>query len=208
MQTQQLVEGYVYRSLDASSTIRPREAIEGLLKGRSFYSSLSFSTVVPCQIVQVALPKHIQSGVFLEEMLPEPDSNMLAWFEKHMLRDASEVGILNEALRTPNSCMDAKLKRSGRAYGKFILACSTSGLVDFSLVAYSAQGVFFVKKKEGKQRYILDCRRANRYLRRPQEPTSSQGNDLATWKSGIRISFNQGWELFLTRPIWMLAFTG
>ena len=148
MQTQQLVEGYVHRRLNASSAIRPREAIGGLLEGRSPYISLSVSNVVPCQIAQVALPKDIQSGPFLEEMLPELDSNMLAGFEKQMLGDASEVGRLNEALGTPNSFMDAKLKRSGRVYGKFILACRTAGLVVFSLGAHSVQGVFFVKKKE------------------------------------------------------------
>ena len=85
MQTQQLVERYVHRSLNASSAIRTREAIEGLFKGRSPYSSLAVSNVVPCQIAQVALPKDIQSGPFLEEMLPKLDSNMLAGFEKHML---------------------------------------------------------------------------------------------------------------------------
>ena len=102
MQTQQLVEGYVHRSLNASSAIRPREAIEGLRKGRSPYSSLSVSNVVPCQIAQVALPEDMQSRHFLEEMLPEPDSNMLAGFERHMLGDASEVDSLGEALGTPD----------------------------------------------------------------------------------------------------------
>ena len=130
-------------------------------------------------------------------MLPEPDSNILAGFEKHMLREVSDVVRLNEALGTPSSFMDAELKRSGRAYGKFILACRKAGLVEFSLVAYSVQGVFFVKTQNGKQRSILDYRRANRFFVK-----KAPGTKLIT---GEGFGVLAAWELFWGRPILILA---
>ena len=171
LQTQRHIEGHAFRSLDSSRAIRPREAIQSLLKGRSPYSSLSVSSVAPCKLSSVAFPTDIQDGPFLDEMVPKQVSDTLAGFTQHMLRESNEVANLDAALGQPNAFMDERLSRSPRMYGKFIQQCLKSGLVQLTLKAYAVQGVFFVKKKNGMLRIILDCRRANRYFKEAP-PTS------------------------------------
>ena len=56
-QTQRPLETAASATLGATRAIRPHEALAGLLKGRCPYQHLSSSTVMPCEVSQVALPK-------------------------------------------------------------------------------------------------------------------------------------------------------
>ena len=59
------------------------------------------------------------------------------------------------------------LNRNLRAYSKFVQRMHGVGLVDYSLHCECELDVFFVHKKSGKIRLILDCRRANARFRSP-----------------------------------------
>ena len=172
--TQQRIEHAAFKALRCDSALSPQEAIGSLLKGRTPYSCLAQSSVVPVEIPKVALPEDVSTGPFLDELLASRDSHLLDGGFQAMLRTSSQVSALEEALGAPNSYMDEKLARSNRLYAKFISKCMKIGIITLSLTAKSVQGVFFVRRKDGRQRMIVDCRRANRMFLDPP------GTDLIT----------------------------
>ena len=76
------------------------------------------------------------------------------------------------------------LNRNVRAYSKFVQRMHGVGLVDYSLHCECELDVFFVHKKSGKIRLILDCRRANARFRAPP------GTELLRSKGFSNIEFD------------------
>jgi hypothetical protein len=85
-----------------------------------------------------------------------------------MLRPAEQVRAIHEINGTPPVYSDPVLKNNPRKYAKFIKRCVKIGLVELTLDCEEELGVFFVSKKSGMIRLILDCRKANvRFLNPP-----------------------------------------
>eukprot|EP00974_Lingulodinium_polyedra_P133641 11226424-Lingulodinium_polyedra.AAC.1 len=87
--------------------------------------------------------------------------------------------------------MDAVLAADAGAYRRFILDLQGRGLVGWTRKPLERAAVFFVHKKDGMQRMIIDCRRANRRFRAPP------GVVLATPECLARL------EMESERPLYM-----
>eukprot|EP00959_Pyramimonas_sp_CCMP1952_P300498 6285011-Pyramimonas_sp.AAC.1 len=83
---------------------------------------------------------------------------------------------LSEAPRQPY--MDAILRAQPRAYAGLVRRLHTAGMVTFSAAPREKCGLFFVRKKSGKQRMVIDCRRANCWFRRPSTVALATGSAL------------------------------
>eukprot|EP00438_Fugacium_kawagutii_P018856 Skav230896 [mRNA] locus=scaffold2765:199618:204679:- [translate_table: standard] len=73
---------------------------------------------------------------------------------------------------------DPKL-RGRRDYVKFLNQLRELNLIDFSIEeATETVGIFFVKKKQGRLRLILDCRRSNHWFKEPKHVALTTGESL------------------------------
>ena len=86
------------RYLGEVSALGPREALAGLLKGRSPYQRVVSSSVGPVEISKAALAENAHEGVYLEQMLPLQDRHFLDGKLKDMLRPQSQVDASSEAM--------------------------------------------------------------------------------------------------------------
>ena len=70
--------------------------------------------------------------------------------------------------------------RSAKEYGKFLRHLAARNLIDFVLPGQrlSTVGPFFVKKKGGKMRLVIDCRRSNACFGRPDSVSLCSGDNL------------------------------
>ena len=71
--------------------------------------------------------------------------------------------------------VDPALTRNRRKYVKFLNDLEKRGLVKFSVACQEQVGLFFVKKKSGQLRMILDARRTNARFRNPPSREPSDG---------------------------------
>ncbi|CAK0822825.1 unnamed protein product, partial [Prorocentrum cordatum] len=83
---------------------------------------------------------------------------------------------LSEAPRQPY--MDAILRAQPHAYAGLVRRLHAAGMVTFSAAPRERRGLFFVRKKSGKQRMVIDCRRANCWFRRPSTVALATGSAL------------------------------
>ena len=84
-----------------------------------------------------------------------------------MLRSESQIQALNEVLGEPGAYMDERLAASPKTYAQVIEKCIKTGILSLTLEARSTNSVFFVKRKDQRQRMILDCRKTNRMFLHP-----------------------------------------
>ena len=83
-----------------------------------------------------------------------------------------------EASGLAGSYMDAKLEASPRLYAQFIQRCKKLDMIGFTRRPKCVQGVFFVRWKDGRSRFILDCRKANQYFVDPPGCELITGEEL------------------------------
>ena len=79
------------------------------------------------------------------------------------------VSRIEEARGLPGCHSDPVLLSQPRAYARLVKRCLNIRLVSLTDLQHEAElGIFFVHKKGGRQRLILDCRRTNaRFVRPP-----------------------------------------
>ena len=75
--------------------------------------------------------------------------------------------------------MDENLKASPQAYADFIADIFARGMIDFDRTATSVITPFFVSKKSGKLRLVLDCRASNLLFAHPPDIALAAGYTFA-----------------------------
>jgi hypothetical protein len=95
------------RYLGDVSALGPREALAGLLKGRSPYQHAASSSVVPVEISKVALAGNAHEGGFLDQLLPLQYRHFLDGKLENMLRPKSQVEAIDILMGVSTSYMDA-----------------------------------------------------------------------------------------------------
>ena len=100
-----------------------------------------------------------------------------------MLLDEEEIGVMMEQNKPVDIYMDPLLKNNMGMYCNFVHDLFEAGMLDFTVRPRGLVTPFFVAKKSGKLRLILDCRETNRLFRRPPVLAAGTG---ASW-SQIRI---------------------
>ena len=89
--------------------------------------------------------------------------------------------------------MDEKLRASPEAYAAFIKELFVRGMIEFVTEAASIMTPFFVKKKNGKQRLVLDCRSSNLLFHKPPDVALAAGYSFA------QLELEPGAELFIAQ---------
>ena len=176
------VEDAALQALDHDGAQGPEGCLKHLLRGRSVYDSAPSSSVAPFESGRVALPTSLHGCPQLSSLLPAADRNLLEGFEQRLLRDPSEVESLIRDHGEPIVYMDATLGRSRKQYKQFVQECFEIGLVSYTTDCRSQLGIFFVSKKDGSLRLILDCRRTNLLFKDPPKTELIKGEGLAQFE--------------------------
>ena len=114
----------------------------------------------------VSLPDDVSDAPLASELGCEKARVYLAEFSERMLRPGDELEIAAEA-KGIKPYMDVVLGRSRRWYVEFIRDLDRRGLLNWVTDPLAECTAFFVDKKDGTLRMIIDCRRANVFFDDP-----------------------------------------
>ena len=140
----------------------PEGAYKKLLGGSSSYTDVR-ADLATFDLEQVSWPEVGGEHCQVVDLLPTADSIRLRDWRDSMLREPSESLELQHELGLSRPYCDPALLQSPLVYGRFLQEMHARGLVDFvpATSAEASLGIFFVKKKDGKQRIIFDTRVIN-----------------------------------------------
>ena len=143
-------------------------AVEELLGGFANYGMASCA-VAPYDEALVSIPSPGSSPTPLESVLPDDARECLMRFGDRMLLDDTSWGEItqNEEAVHIKPYMDERLKGDAALYASFVAQLLEAGLVRFGRRSQTIVTPFFVNKKNGRLRLVLDCRPANRCFRVP-----------------------------------------
>ena len=97
--------------------------------------------------------------------------------------------------------MDETLKSSPQAYASFIADIAERGMIDFSRTATSIITPFFVTKKSGELRLVLDCRASNLMFAPPPDIALAAGYTFG------QLEIPDGERLYIAQVMFVTTFT-
>ena len=103
----------------------------------------------------------------VEEILEGECLSQVKNWETEMLLSPEEYGGVMEHIDSIGCYMDPVLSRNPNMYAHFVLQLLRANIIRFSKTPKSRLGVFFVRKKNGKLRLIVDCRQVNAVFKTP-----------------------------------------
>ena len=129
----------------------------------------------------VSIPAIGEKPVDMCDKMPDQVSKFLRDVSS-LLVDPNIFGNRLEAMQSQTTYMDPKLQRSPKAYALYLEDFFNAGLIRFGQGAKARVSVFFVRKKNGKLRMVLDCRAVNHLFKEcPGMPMGSG----STWQEII-----------------------
>jgi len=148
--------------------ITTQAAREELLGGPSDYGGSS-SLVVTYDEQKVSIPQAGASPTPLASVLPDSDCECLERFGEKMLIGPDEWGTITQNERDVHikPFMDKRLAGDVGLYEQFVQRLRDCGLVRFGVRSRTMVTPFFVRKKNDRQRLVIDCRPANRCFKVP-----------------------------------------
>ncbi|CAK9009883.1 Ankyrin-1 [Durusdinium trenchii] len=141
------------------------------------------TTVRPYDRGLLSIPSCGNQAVVLDDVLDDVGCETIRDPHRCMLLDEEEIGVMMEQNKPVDIYMDPLLKNNMGMYCNFVHDLFEAGMLDFTVRPRGLVTPFFVAKKSGKLRLILDCRETNRLFRRPPVLAAGTG---ASW-SQIRI---------------------
>ena len=159
--------------MQAASVVFPSfdsdEALQALLGSSAYCSDIGVGSLASYQPDNISLPTDQSQGVPLHSVLPPHPTKQLSNFGSEMLLEDEEFDGEVYEHGLAGLYTDPILKNSPKRYKQFLVSLFKCGLLKFKKTqdVKSHVGIFFVKKKSGKLRLILDCRRTNQYFRTP-----------------------------------------
>ena len=149
-----------------------REAVEELLRCSPTYSSEELSTTVRTyEQSLVSIPTSESDPIELSGVLDECGRDTIEDPFRCMMLSEEEWGSVVEHGDVIKPYMDVKLQQSPEEYRHFVKKLYDVGMLRFTCSPQDLVTPFFVSKKDGRLRLILDCRGVNRRFRPP--PTMS-----------------------------------
>ena len=183
-------------SLGSSVPILPKAALEALLGADSQYGDSVGSAGSLGKYVagNVSLPKDQCSGSDLLIRMHGRANQFLENYESQMLLSSEEYAGETEK-GIPPTYFDPVLKNNRAEYLKFLVELYNCGVITFRKTGRvkCTVGIFFVLKKNGKLRLILDARRCNQFFRRPP----SGNNTSLSALSHLRVP--RGEQMFVSQ---------
>ena len=168
-------------SLDGHAS-NAEEAVRSLLGDNLAYSGefgKSPTALASYEQRRVSLPRSLGPLTQAVDVLDPEASSTLQKFRKEMMHDENSYARRIESEGKILSYTDPKLRNKSEYLG-FIRMLYDESLISFTTTPREFSGIFFVKKKDGDQRFICDCRAANqRFLRCPAMPIGGS----ASWSA-------------------------
>ena len=153
------------RSQDVCSE---REAVQELLRTTVSYEQADcMNTVRPYDRDLVSLPEVGAAPVALAQVLDATGREFVEDPATFMLLDDEEWGMVLEHGDTVRPYMDERLQKDTVLYSQFVQDLYDKGMLSFTHRPQEIVPPFFVHKKNGRQRLILDCRAANKRFKKP-----------------------------------------
>ena len=144
----------------------PRAAVGQLLGRRLTYDG-GDSSVEPYCEGRVSLPSGTIKPVALAGVL---SSDVFASLCPEKMLAEQEVVDFRQKFESVGMYTDIVLSKNKNIRRGFFKRLSECGILGFSRTSKALVSPFFVSKKNGKQRLVLDCRRVNQLFRKPHRP--------------------------------------
>lgn len=151
-----------------SSKCTEREAIEELLRLDVTYNGdCNMNTVRPFNKDLVSLPDVGTRLVPLAQVLDAEGREVVESPSERMLLDEETWGSIAEQGAGFRPCVDTILNKNPEVYNAFVMDLCRKNLINFTNTPLDLIALFFVTKKSGKLRMVLDCRGVNRRFHPP-----------------------------------------
>ena len=176
----------------APESMSPQAALRQLLqKAGSSYGEGQPGQVVGFTREKLSLPRGQAEPVMLRDLLPPLEGELLDGFrDRMMLSDEEIAGVLEHGIEK-DRFMDPVLEHSPSKYHELIADLRGANLLGYTLAPKVQVGLFCVSKKAGKQRLIIDARRANRLFKKPPSTTLGSVEAWGRLESDSEIFFAQ-----------------
>ena len=183
--SQQLSQHRIFKQIarmdHGNLTCKEREAvIEELLQSSPAYSGQEPTTVRTFDRSLVSVPCSESARVPAAGLLDDMGRETVEDPSRCMLLSDEEWGEVSEANKDFRPYMDVKLQHSAKEYEGFVKDIYDAGMVEFIDRPRDLVTPFFVAKKSGQQRLVLDCRGVNRRFRQPPAMSMSSGSSWAS----------------------------
>ena len=173
--------------------LRMREAIHELLhlSPSSEYMSEEVvrSTVHPFDSGLVSLPDCGAEPLDATELIDERGREVLERFEETMIASDEALGNLYESQKHVKPYLDEVFRRDTDKYLAFINDLYDRGMIEFREHAKSIITPFFVTKKNGKLRLVLDCRASNQHFAPPPDIALAAGYTFGQLEVGEGVMY-------------------
>ena len=169
---------------DAESSCAAEGAYKELLRGRGgdyVAAATAQASLATFQSRRVSIPEDVHNAPRIELIIPPLAQQYLEEYEQRMLRGKDEKARIDEECGPAKKHNDARLFGSRGLYRAYVRRLVKSGLFKLKRSCKEKVGMFFVRKKNGELRLILDCRPSNRHFVTPP------GVYLATFEAFARI---------------------
>jgi hypothetical protein len=155
------------------------EAVNELLShSHSYTGEEASSTVVAYDKALVSIPAVGATPPQVAEVLDPKGREFFVSFHEHLLRSSEDWGNLCERSDPVRPYMDTRLRSNVALYESFVADLWDRNMIKFTTQPADIVTPFFVKKKDGRQRLVWDCRVPNRRFRDPPPLATATG---ATW---------------------------
>ena len=149
-----------------SAIFAPEEALRQLLQVQAGYGEPA-NGLAPYSAGCVSLPPEGNTPCPIVDVLSGAALAQVKNWDVDMLLGPEEHGVAMESIHEVGCYMDPILQRNPKEYAKFVGSLYVRNLVRFSRSPQSRLGVFFVRKKSGNLRLIVDCRKINSVFKKP-----------------------------------------
>ena len=154
----------------------PHEAARSILRSKfDGYDQVDPNVVTWTKQSVVSLPSDVSACPDMVDALPATERERVQDFQQTMLRTDTEFWEVSDNFGDVILFTDRRLDVDHNAYVAMLKKMDQAGLLVWLIYCKETATWFYVKKKSGSLRMVVDARRSNRRFRRPPSTGFLQG---------------------------------